>query len=63
VYEGKAVPAVLMSGHHAQIGRWRLMQSLGRTWLRRPELLERRGTSEAEKKLLDEFKQGTKSKA
>jgi tRNA (guanine37-N1)-methyltransferase len=46
-----------MSGHHAQIERWRLKQSLGRTWIRRPELLERRGMSEAERKLLEEFKQ------
>jgi tRNA (guanine37-N1)-methyltransferase len=57
VYEGEAVPAVLLSGHHAQIERWRLKQSLGRTWLRRPELLERRGMSETERRLLDEFKQ------
>ena len=56
-YEGTAVPPVLMSGHHAQIERWRLKQSLGRTWLRRPGLLERRGMSEAERKLLEEFKQ------
>jgi tRNA (guanine37-N1)-methyltransferase len=62
-YQGKAVPAVLMSGHHAQIERWRLKQSLGRTWKRRPELLERRGTSEAEKKLLEEFGQEAKTKA
>ena len=55
VYEGMPVPAVLMSGHHAQIERWRLKQSLGRTWKRRPELLERRGMSAAEKKLLEEF--------
>jgi tRNA (guanine37-N1)-methyltransferase len=60
VYEGEAVPAVLMSGHHAQIERWRLKQSLGRTWLRRPELLERRGMSEAERNLLEEFKQEMK---
>jgi tRNA (guanine37-N1)-methyltransferase len=60
VYEGSAVPAVLMSGHHAQIERWRLKQSLGRTWLRRPELLERRGMNEAERKLLEEFRQETK---
>ncbi len=60
VYEGKAVPPVLMSGHHAQIERWRLKQSLGRTWIRRPELLERRGMSEAERKLLEEFKQEMK---
>jgi len=60
VYEGAAVPPVLMSGHHAQIERWRLKQSLGRTWLRRPELLERRGLSETERKLLEEFKQEMK---
>ncbi len=59
VYEGRAVPPVLMSGHHARIERWRLKQSLGRTWLRRPELLERRGLSETERKLLEEFKQET----
>jgi len=58
-YEGKAVPPVLLSGHHAQIERWRLKQSLGRTWLRRPELLERRGLSEIERKLLEEFKKET----
>jgi len=62
VYEGRAVPAVLMSGHHAQIERWRLKQSLGRTWQRRPGLLERRGMSEGERKLLEEFKQETKTK-
>jgi len=57
VYEGVAVPAVLMSGHHAQIARWRLKQALGRTWLRRPELLERRGLSAEEARLLEEFRQ------
>jgi tRNA (guanine37-N1)-methyltransferase len=62
VYEGKAVPSVLVSGHHERIARWRLMQSLGRTWTRRPGLLEQRGMSEAEKKLLEEFKQETKTK-
>jgi tRNA (guanine37-N1)-methyltransferase len=56
-YGGETVPAVLLSGHHAEIGRWRLKQSLGRTWLRRPELLERRGLSDQERKLLEEFKQ------
>ena len=59
VYGGEAVPPVLMSGHHERIERWRLKQSLGRTWLRRPELLERRGLSETERKLLEEFKQET----
>src|SRR5262249_27824119 len=39
VYAGASVPAELLSGNHAQIRRWRLKQSLGRTWLRRPDLL------------------------
>ena len=53
---GQAVPAVLLSGDHAAIQRWRLQQALGRTWLRRPDLLERRGMSDAERALLEEFK-------
>jgi len=57
VYEGKAVPPLLMSGHHAQIRRWRLKQALGRTWLRRPDLLARRGMSAEEARLLEEFRQ------
>jgi tRNA (guanine37-N1)-methyltransferase len=60
VYEGEAVPPVLLSGHHARIERWRLKQSLGRTWQRRPELLERRGLSDAERALLEEFKEESK---
>ncbi len=55
VYRGDGVPAVLLSGHHAEIQRWRLKQALGRTWLRRPDLLRRRGLSAAEQKLLEEF--------
>ncbi|HWJ35179.1 MAG TPA: tRNA (guanosine(37)-N1)-methyltransferase TrmD [Steroidobacteraceae bacterium] len=54
--DGRAVPAVLISGDHAAIQRWRLQQALGRTWLRRPELLERRGMSGEERALLEEFK-------
>jgi tRNA (guanine37-N1)-methyltransferase len=54
--DGQAVPAVLMSGDHTAIRRWRLQQALGRTWLRRPELLERRGMSDEERVLLEEFK-------
>jgi tRNA (guanine37-N1)-methyltransferase len=53
---GREVPAVLVSGDHAAIRRWRLQQALGRTWLRRPELLEQRGMSVEERALLDEFK-------
>ncbi len=56
VYEGEAVPPVLLSGHHADIERWRLKQSLGRTWLRRPELLKGRALSAQEQKLLAEFR-------
>ena len=54
---GKAVPAVLMSGDHAKIRRWRLKMALGHTWLRRPELIEARTLSREEMKLLEEFRQ------
>lgn len=54
--DGHAVPEVLASGDHAAIRRWRLQQALGRTWLRRPELLERRGMNSEERALLEEFK-------
>ena len=56
VFEGERVPQVLMSGNHADIERWRLKQSLGRTWLRRPELLERVELTARERALLDEFR-------
>ena len=49
------VPEVLVDGHHEAIRLWRLKQALGRTWLRRPELLESRGVSVEEKMLLEEF--------
>jgi tRNA (guanine37-N1)-methyltransferase len=55
-YEGRRVPAVLLSGDHAKIARWRLKQSLGRTWLRRPDLLAARNLSDDETLLLEEFK-------
>jgi len=54
-YAGVKVPEVLLSGHHENIRRWRLKQALGRTWLRRPDLLEARKLSQEEQKLLDEF--------
>lgn len=56
IYKDLPVPEVLMSGHHEQIRRWRLKQSLGRTWLKRPDLLAKRELSKEEVKLLDEFK-------
>lgn len=49
---GMQVPAVLMSGDHAKIRRWRLMQSLGRTWERRPDLLKSRRLNAEEEELL-----------
>lgn len=57
VYEDERVPDVLLSGNHAAIRRWRLKQSLGRTWLRRPDLLAERQLSKTELKLLEEFRQ------
>ncbi len=53
--EGRTVPEVLKSGNHELIRRWRLQQSLGRTWLRRPDLLEGRELNSEERELLDEF--------
>ena len=53
--QGARVPEVLLSGHHERIRRWRLKQSLGRTWLRRPELLAGRNLNDEEKRLLAEF--------
>jgi len=50
------VPPVLLSGNHAMIARWRLKQALGRTWQRRPDLLEKRALTEDERALLDEYK-------
>jgi tRNA (guanine37-N1)-methyltransferase len=55
-YSGQKVPEVLLSGHHENIRRWRLKQALGRTWLRRPDLLEVRKLNAEEQRLLDEFK-------
>jgi len=54
-FEGVDVPPVLLSGNHEAIRRWRLKESLGRTWLRRPDLLERKALSNEEKVLLNEF--------
>lgn len=52
---GSKVPEVLMSGNHERIRRWRLKQSLGRTWLRRPDLLAEKPLDSEHKKLLEEF--------
>ena len=53
--EGRQVPPVLLSGDHKAIERWRLKQALGRTWLRRPDLLETLDLDENKQTLLAEF--------
>ena len=50
------VPAVLRSGDHTAIARWRRQQALGRTWLRRPDLLDEAGLSKADRLLLEAFR-------
>lgn len=54
-FEGRAVPEVLLSGNHAAIRRWRTKQALGRTWLKRPDLLEALELTQEQRKLLEEF--------
>lgn len=54
-YKGESVPEVLLSGNHKKIKIWRLKQALGRTWQRRPDLLEQRPLSNDEQVLLQEF--------
>lgn len=56
VLEGQAVPEVLLSGDHEKIRQWRLMQSLGRTWQRRPELFNHLALTEEQQQLLDKFR-------
>lgn len=55
-FDGMRVPDVLLSGNHAQIRRWRLKQSLGRTWQRRPDLLQAIKLTEEQQALLTEFR-------
>ncbi|PTB83068.1 tRNA (guanosine(37)-N1)-methyltransferase TrmD [Pseudidiomarina aestuarii] len=55
VLDGEVVPPVLLSGNHEEIRRWRLQQALGRTWLRRPELLNNLALTDEQQRLLAEF--------
>ncbi len=55
VYQGRQVPEVLLSGNHEEIRRWRLKQALGRTWERRPDLLESRAMTPEEEQLLADY--------
>ncbi len=54
--DGRRVPQLLLRGDHAAIRRWRLKQSLGRTWERRPDLLRGRELAAEERELLDEYR-------
>jgi len=54
--DGQQVPDVLLGGNHEEIRRWRLQQALGRTWLRRPDLLEHLQLDDEQQDLLESFK-------
>ncbi|MDR1275209.1 MAG: tRNA (guanosine(37)-N1)-methyltransferase TrmD [Candidatus Accumulibacter sp.] len=56
-YDGLRVPDVLLSGHHEAIRRWRLKQALGRTWRRRPDLIEVKPMTAEETQLLAEYRE------
>ena len=55
VVDGRPVPRVLLEGNHEAIRRWRRKQALGRTSLRRPDLLQGRSLTSEDRRLLDEF--------
>ena len=59
-FEGLRVPEALLSGNHREIARWRLKQALGRTWQRRPDLIERLTLDPEQRKLLAEFQNEAK---
>jgi tRNA (guanine37-N1)-methyltransferase len=56
VYRGYPVPQILLSGHHAEIERWRRRQALRRTYERRPELLARAELSDTDREFLDHLR-------
>ncbi|MCB1664846.1 MAG: tRNA (guanosine(37)-N1)-methyltransferase TrmD [Pseudomonadales bacterium] len=55
MFDGESVPEVLLGGNHEQIRVWRLRESLGNTWLKRPDLLERITLDAEQKQLLQQF--------
>lgn len=61
IVAGREVPNILLSGNHAEVAKWRRKQALGRTWIRRPELLERPELTAADSMLLNEFIEEIKS--
>jgi len=57
-FRGARVPAVLLSGDHARVARWRREQALFMTWRRRPELLADASLTEEERQLIERFERG-----
>lgn len=55
-YDGTQVPEVLLSGHHENIRKWRLEQAIKKTYLRRPDLLEKRTFNEEERQILEKIR-------
>ncbi|MDE5285719.1 MAG: tRNA (guanosine(37)-N1)-methyltransferase TrmD, partial [Buchnera aphidicola] len=62
IFNQKKVPEVLLSGNHNDIRLWRLKESLGKTWIKRPDLLKKNILNKEEKNLLREFKMHFKNK-
>ena len=62
-FRGHAVPDVLLSGHHAEIVRWRRQQALRRTWERRPDLLRQANLSDQDRAYLYELERGDEAKS
>ncbi len=58
VFRGQEVPEVLVSGHHERIRMWQRREALSRTLARRPDLLERAGLTEEDRKILRELRAG-----
>ena len=56
VYDGYEVPEILLSGHHANIAKWQRYQALKKTYLNRPDLLEKVELSKEDLKMLEEIK-------
>ena len=55
-WKGERVPEVLLSGNHAAIARWRRKQALGRTWERRPDLVDEKSLTKEDRQMLDEYR-------
>jgi len=62
-WNGAKVPDVLLSGNHAAIARWRRKQALGRTWERRPDLVDEKSLSREDRQLLDEYRKEKQGQA